>query len=689
MYNSGFNQNQGLPVPCNQIDQSTFSNNLPQGNDRVPQVQLSQWMQANQQVGLVAIGLFRSVAQSVSNKSPLHCFVYNLLSQNGFNNSVWQQWCQMAVDFTEFLVVVKGYNPNDAVSQASNRLFEACLGVAFHTYPQLQQVTPNTMWAGLQTAQTIYQSITNDIKAFRSGAMNNMGYQNNNHGNLPPINMGGGYNQPQNNMSNAQVSGYSNMGAVNNVPMNHNSNNSNTVASSLYDIPVNEPAKPLNPVEEISTDYFGQPTPSEQKPMQSFPQANTSPEPQATDLPVPSNVDQVVIDPTYYQPQGFKLDITRPYDVIHNPGGVLIKPAQLSDWELTVGDDAPWPQLLDPNHWCVFHVRFPDGVVKEKSAEWNSSMDYLRHELDAELRRKAHRPKGIVVASAVPISTIGGEAAKAEEIEDMVKDGHLKRDTVPPTVLAPVFQGSNDLEIEMTIREEMSNLLDCNFNGDIPMPAVEYKSTFHHPISLTQEAFEEINKLIETKDLIQVAQGLRDLTLRGQMPIRTLRALNDRLTKAVNGVLADSMCLTIAIDDFCEDYVGLEDYIAGKRGTNMQKVLKGAAENILNRALTIVTVSVEDDDQALYSVVDNYLNHQVGWTLADIATLNLQSGKATLISTLSHPVILDTLRGMIKRANAEKDIFVGTPRLITSDGYYLEAIKGRLVEGATLLKLVK
>lgn len=697
----GYNPQGNLPVPCNQVDQRFFNNNLPDGNDAIPQVQLSQWMQQNQQVGLKAIGLFRGMAQGACQKTPLHTFAYNLLCSNGFQNQVYQQWCQTVVDFTEFLVNVKGYqmppppgyqsNGQDAAMVAAQKVLEAFLGVAFGTYPALQQVTPQQMIPALQQSQVMYNSINNDINAYKSGHYNRpqpqQQYQTNgyNHGNLPQIQVG----QGGQNYSHAQVGGHANVSSgYNSQPQHHSpaAPASGEVANSLYDIPSQQP---LVPKEEISNEqpynnaYYTEPAPMQQA-------TQAQPVPEATNLPIPTNINEVVVDPTYYQPTGFKLDINRAYDLIHNPGGIEIRPAQLVDWEITPGDDAPWPQLIDPQRYCLFLVKFPGGVVKEKFVEWTDAMQYLRHELDAELRRKAYRPNGIVVSSATPISTIGGDSVKATEVKSLVEDGHLKASAVPPVVLDDIFQGANDLEVEHSVREELSNLLQTNFSDDVPMPAVEYRSAFIQPIQLTQTAFDVIGELRQTKNLSQVAQGLRDLTTQGEVSIRVMRVLNERLAKAVNDVMRDGLGLTLEIDDFCEDYLHLEDHLEQKRGPQIRKKLQDAAEVVLNRALTVTVLYEEDDtSNASYGVVDNFYNHQVGWDLADIASLNLKSGKAVLISQLAHPVILETLKGMIRRANEGKDTFTGILRLITRDGYYLELVKGRLIEGAHLLKLVK
>lgn len=697
------NQPAQLPVPYNGIDPSTQNPNLPQGNDRVPQIQLSPWMNQNQQIGLFAIGLFRSIAQSAVGNSATHVAAYNLLTQNQFQNQLWPQWCQMVVELTEILIRGKNYQPEAAVKMAAQRMYEAFLGMTFTTYPQLQQVTDSKYWAGLQTATQIFQQVTNDIHNFRQGGQQQQFQQPVAYGTpggnqLPPINFSqpqqsyntGGYNSGINNF---QTSGNGPAMAHPSAYSQPHVGGSDSIGNSYYDEPAQ--AQPLRPVEEISsdtTDYFGNPIQQEQKPMQSFnQQSQQAPVIEETDLPAPRSIDDVVMDPTYYTPQGFKLDINRPYDVIYSPGGVETRPAQLVDWEVTIGDDMPWQQTADPSRFCLFYVKFPDGTVREKFVEWTQNMRYLDHELDAELRRKAYRPNGEVVASDTPISTIGGDAAPEADVAVMVQDGHLKRSAVPPVILATTFTGSTDLEVEMTVREELQNLLEVDFSKDIPMPAAEYRSTFLHPMNISKECFDKLSLIGEQEELSQVALMLRELVTQEILPVRYYRFINDRLTKAVNDVLTDGLTLNLDITDFCEDYLELEDYLARKKGENMVKVLRGAYLNVLNKAMYLMETveSTDPDAKPVYHIADNYINFQLGWTLDELSTQNIRSGKAVLISASAHPTLLESLRGMISRSVNNEEFVAGTMRVITADGVYLEVIKGRLVAKATLLKMIK
>ncbi|QEM41874.1 hypothetical protein [Pseudomonas phage vB_PaeM_PS119XW] len=686
-----YNQQAQLPVSCQQVDQSTFNGNLPHGNDRVPQLQLSQNLMNNQQLVLMAIGLFRGLAQSSVGKSNLHIFAYNLLSSNWFQNQIFQQWCQHLVDFVEFLCVCKNYSQTDAPPKAAQRMYEAFLGQCVASYPALVQMgaVPQHMFQGLQTAQAMYQQILQEIQAYKSGnyrpqqqQMGMMGQPQGIQmaGNLPPINPG---NMGQF-ATTTQATFSQPAGTYGAAP-----NTVSSTTSSYYD---DTPAAsaPLMPKEEISTDiYGGYSHQQEQQPMYSQqPQVQNTPVVEDTDLPVPIDVSQVMIDPMYYQPTGFRVNIARPYDEIHNPGGILIKPAQLVDWERTVGDEDPYSPLVDPEHYCRFFVKFPDGVVKEKFIEWNPQMEYLKHELNDDLRRREYRPNGVVYASTTPISTIGGDAMGIEEVESLVKDNELgEAAAMRPIILDnKMFMGANDLENESEARaavRELLNIGDDEESQSITLPAHEYKSMSIYHMDVSDETFEQLSNLRNYTDLIGIATELKEMVNRGQLSIRYFRFLNDRLTDSINDFMADSLSIqNITISDFAHDIGDLLDYISNKKGTQVLQIIKACAAQIIARSVTMAEV----DD--IRGVADQYVNFQVGWTLEQMATLNVLTEKAVLVSEGTHPTVREVLKGMITRATASGLANVRM-RLITVDGVYMEVIRGRLTEKAVLLKRLK
>lgn len=689
-----------LPVPYNQVDNSTFNGNLPNGNDAVPQINLSQAMMQQQQVALQAIGYFRAIAQSTVEKSPMHVFAYNLLSSNRFQNQVWQQWCQHLVTFTELLIMAKGYTTQDAIKMACTRLYEAFMGMAWKEYRQgLQQVVPNHLWNGLEAAANqLCPTILNDNQKYLQGGPaafqqqqtafsgnnnfnNGSGFQNNNNqGNLPRINQ-------------ATVSG--NFGTHvqnNNGMMLNNGSNQSTAGSGniggFYDEP--EQSKPLQPVEEVSSDVYSQYPTEEYLPLNNNGGNNqmnsnfseyTAATPEQEELPIPLSVAEVVIDPTYWQPTGYKLNMSGLYDHFFNPGGIEIRPAHKSEWELTLGDDVHYPYSVNPETHLMFHVRFPDGVVKEKAVEWTEQMNYMRHELDLELRRRAQRPNGIVVEAKVPLSTIGGTPVTHDEVIRIQEASDAPVVIKSPVILDNLFNGSTEMEVRESVVEAMEELLDTTFTAEYPMPAVEYVSLNTHYMKLSEEEVAKLKDMANCKDLALVALDLREMG-ETTLDVTYYRFLNQRLTASINRFMKENMSLTIEIDDFVTEMGELKDYIATKKGERYSTILQTGTQEILRKAITVETTDGGT------CIVDYTVNFQLGWFLDQLQTLNIHSGKPVLISDATHPTILETLRGMLKRCGAE-NIYSRNLRLITADGSTLELIRGYLVPNAMLLKLVK
>lgn len=702
--------NNQLPVPYNQVDQSTFNGNLPNGNDRVPNINLSQAMMQNQQIALQAIGYFRLIAQSVVQKTPLHAFSYNLLAQNGFQNQVWQTWCQTLVTLVEILIAVKGYNTNDAIKKACEMLYEAFMSMAFKEYPGIQQVTPQNMWNNLQVGVQLYNQISSDCQRYIQGGPaafqnqntgfngfpnNNNGFNNNNNfqnnsGNLPRINVGGGNN---NGAAVTSSFGQSRQGSIG-MPLNNNAAGDTGVGGGLYDEPLVQAQKPLQPVEEISSDVYSQ------YPTESFPEMNlqSSPAPQHSanftqssvpvasnpemeELPVPLNLDEIVIDPTYYQPVGYKLNMEGLYDHFYNPGGIEIRLAHKSPWEVTIGDMNPYRLLNDPEHFVMFHVKFPDGVVLEHNVKWTPQMEYARHELNDELRRRAQRPNGIVVESKHPISSLQGDPEREDEIALARKENDLPHRPGGPVIMSQIFNGSTDLEIKAAVIETLEDLTGETYGPENPLPPIEYLSVATHLLRLSDEEFAQLDELSKCKDLGRVALDLKDMQLAG-MDSGYYRFLNQRLTRSINRFMSESMSLNVSIDDFANELGELLDYLSTKKGQKYLDIIRKGANDILLKA-----IAVEETDQGR-AVVDYNLNYQLPWFLDEMTSLNVHSGKPVLVSNASHAGMQDVLRGMIQRVGPA-NVDSRNLRLITADGAVLRMIRGFLVDKAILLKLEK
>lgn len=687
--------NPGLPLPHDSYDPATFNGNLPAQNDKVPQLNWSQFYQqpAAQQMGLFAIASFRALLQSRVQRSALHCFAYNIISQHGFQNQQWTEWCQRVIDFAEFLVVRQQNQGQAAAEKAATQLMSCYYGAVIQAYPVLQQMIGQDLIQPLNQAIGHFQKIQIDLNAYKQGSgmnMNQMAVGIQNHfqqgGGVnvmgQPMNMGGGNQLPPVHQNMAV-----NSSAQMNVSTNQFQIQQSSAASvgSNYDIePVH--AKALAPTSEWNsgTDYPVADTAQQPKQEPAQMQIHA----QAAGIvfhdsgqPVPLSVEDVVLDPNYYVPHGFVVDVARPYDVIYSPGGIESRPAHLvtnqPEWKITRGNDNPYVYLVNPAEGLRVYVKFPDGVVKETVLEWNEMMDYLRHELDADLRAAATRPNGVIKTTAMPISKFGGETLDIIEAKAQLK---LNGENAP--VFIPVeFEACTHLENEHEARQEVIRVLELE--ADATIPAHEYLSRHMHFLDVGEDGFIGLRDALGSKCLITCAKTIKFLLETGKLSARSYRFLNERLTNEVNNFMSDSLSMGVKIDSFTDEVGELLDYLLGKYGKEIQQLLINASRDILTRSIDVQETQ-DSQENVVYSVVDRYLNMQLGWTAEEISDGQLTE-KAQLISKVSHPVFVDALKGIFKRHEI-KILSERRLRLISADGVYMTVIRGHLIKDALLIK---
>jgi len=673
--------NQQLPVSTTQVDGSTFNHSLPQGNDVWPPIQLPQGIDV--QIVNAVVSNFRMFAQSRHNKSPLHCFVYNLLSSNRFNNQLIIEWCQRAVDFCEFLMVVQRNTPQDAITKAAGKIYMSLLAVTASQYPQVAQQLPQDMINQLTQVGAEFNDIQRDIHGFKSTRampQGNMGYaqgQVQGNGMLPPINPNQQYhNQPMQGGVQQILNTYAPTASAHVQNQQHPTGQTQTGRSSgmLLDV-ASTPIQSQSWDASAATQSHPQSTAQVHQPINE------------TNLPVPQNVDELVIDPRYYTPKGFVIDTSRPFDWIHNPGGIEIRPAHHASWTRTEGDDQPYRTAYDAEQFIRFMAKWPDGNVKEVFVAVKPEMEYLLHEIRDELRMKAIQPKGVVVANMTGIIDADKDAKPIAVVRNE-KDEHLDDEfEMSPVVLDTCLYSGSELDDEKEAKLIVRKMLDIADTD--PVPAHEYRSYRLHPLDVDELCQEALMNLKEYKSFEAAAVKLQSLLDENYLPIRYFRFLDKRLTGAVNQYLKDSMGVkAIAIESFVTDIKDLGPYLANKKGTSYQKILDGSVATILNKALTFGTNDEEDDQGesvSVFGVLDQFINFQVGWTEQDLENLEI-SDEAILLSGYTHPKVLNVVKGMISRANADGYLQSSKLRIISADGIYYEIIRGKLIENAVLLK---
>lgn len=648
------------------------------------QVNLSQFMQMNQQVAQMAIAQFFQQLMGSQQKSPLHAAAVQNMGQNNFQNQVWNTWVQIVVDLVETYMrsTQQPMQPQQAVQQAVMVVFQGYLGSVYMANQMaFQGQLPAPMLQQLQQAAATLQNAQQQIQIMKQQTSGQIQQ----------------YQQPMgNNVSGLAVGGYQGTGYA--LPDPWAATTSNPGAgrqeiSPAYDTPGSD--KPLVPTQEWSTDQnnvggayaTNTPPPQGQQQMQTALDAPIDPS-----KPVPLDVTEVKVDPFYYQAPGFTPNVERPFDVIWNPGGVEIRPAHLAKgWKRTVGDEALYSPAADPKVYCHFLVKWPDGTIKETFIKWIPMMDYLRHELDDELKRQAYRPNGVVVAVDFAVADIT-EATTTPMAE--IEEGKRFTQASNPLVLDGVFQGGSDTQIERDVLIELRAKLALSKTDTVP--AHEYLSEFQEEIALSKETAVTINEIGKYTSFGMAAGDLKALVQQGKLSVRAFRQLDKRLTDEVCSVVRDSLSIKTAngkpiIESFCEDIVDLIAHITKKYGSDISAKLVAATPALLGRTLSVLEQYDEEDTEQTeprFFLANFYVNFQMPWVLADISTQNINNEPA-LLSAQSSPVLAKLILEMWNRAKERGLLPRYRLRLITLDGVYIDIIRGMLVERAILLKVSK
>lgn len=667
-------QQSRLPFSPDEVDGRTFNPNLPHQNDVWPKIQLPAGMPP--QLAEAVVTMFRFHAQDRSGKSKLHAFTYNALSQNYFANDIMLKWCQLAVDFTDYLIQFHRKPPQEAVDKAATKAYLSLLAV---TYAQFQndmnQLIPQQMTAQLFTQLQEYQDICKDVSDYlqRKGQ---------------PV---------QNGYAGAQVSGQVYAGSAQNTPTSSLASLMGNYATGGV---ANAQPQPVGrgggmyatDVATPKTNSWtaGQPLNNQtvQQPVQ---QAPVYQEPMEN---CPQSVDEIELDPYAYKGRDLIVDKLRPYDEIRAPGGIVIIPAHLAskrpkdeNWKWTAGDDQPYLKAYDNERYVRFLVRWPDGRVKEKIVEADRpEMEYLLHEINDELRNKAIRPTGIMVERTDKIVDSEKEVVTLDEAvatRNHEQDGHLDDEAnLAPITMNVNFCSASTLENEFEARKTLREALELP--EDAKLPPHEYLSTITHHFEVSDECYNELVELPKMQSFEAVIKKVKELLEQNHLSIRYYRFLDDRLTTALNTYLKDSFSLSIKIDSFMEDGASIGPYLAKKKGEEYQQMLDESVEPILGKAITFAQFDAADGAIGR-GLAEQFLNFQVAWMQQDLENLKITK-EPLLLSGYTHPRVTRVVKGMIERAS-ELDLLRTTRlRLITADGAYYEIIRGKLVKNAVLLK---
>lgn len=747
-----YTQQPNLPASPDQVDQRTINPNLPTGND--VRCFLTPGPRA-QDIAPYCIGAFRKAAQDRIDRSKVHTIVYNLLSSNYFQNQMFGEWVQRSVDYTEFLIVTQNLHPQQAADQAATMIYACFFAVVvsqhFQAFSQAQILTQAmvdeaTRFAGeFEQIQRVLIQFKQQMQQPQYGAP---AYAAHNAGSYAAP----GHHQPAyvapvtysvtpsgvthhgvNPLDRARAAAvpysapqplYSAPGA---------SGTPAPLARGRVDDYVTAPAPQAAPAPGV-VDPYARLAPQPLKPIETFgsntggrvvrditPARNlapileysTNPAPQQAvaqeqapstiemgyddaTLPAPSNLGEVIINADYYRPEGVEpAKVGREYDLVYNPGGVLIVPAHLSEWKRTWSIESPYALNAIPNTEIKWHVKWPDGLVQEVVTAVEPGMAYLRHELLLSLQvSKKHDKHGKVIPDLRGVQEL-----------DHFSDANLSIPTdnhdlveVPKVVIleGPLDDTGRHLDNACQAAEILR--AEYELGDSDALPVHQYVTLHEEPLVFgTKSERMEVQRLASCESLQELAQEMLLLIESGVLQERHARLLNDRMTLAVNQLLSDSLALpSVKITNFIDDIDELLEHLVKKCGQGILNTIAQFSGSVISTwmHLTFGTIEVEGDTEGETKAESNYdvlylldrtANLQTNYTVGELGRMPLNNNEAVLVSSAQHPNLYKLIVGFIK-SNREQDVPGNHLTLITADGVRISVVIGWLRQGAVLLR---
>lgn len=669
-----YQQNQ-LPVSYQQIDTSCFSNMLPQ-NDRVPQVNTPGVLRNNPQMVGYITGLFRKRLQDGAQRSPVHTVAYNLLASNGFQNQVYQYWCQRAVDLLAVYMIQAGGNQNEQlIHAAATEVSESFLGFVWSQYQQtLMQLVDSNIGNALNQAAQRWQAMEQKIQMVQQQMAQ------------PQFNTGGYNNQSLHQGHAAFSSAVTGTATVSHQMGSAPTQNSNSAGEGVY--ATMQPVQSFDSNQGTVQNHGNAPVTSH----------TTNYDLGAPNVPVvPVNAPQapvrepeyvpaydVVVDPEHY-PNNRGYNEANKYDYITVNDDTWIMPMHRADTVVERDSPYPFPEMADPSKYMSFAVCYSNGKVREKLVEITEDMKYLEHELNDELKRRYHGAKtkaGRVVTRTDFIADYNGDSET--DATTLALRMNLNKDPLelakglPLYIISDLtFSGGTDMEVEKAVNDFLKSELKADLNV---LPTHEYHSRKEHYLDITENGYKIISSLSNCVDFATVGSMLKEALRVGNLTLRTFNFVDGRLTDAINEFIKDSLSDDeVKIDSFTSDIMDLLEYYESSK-PKVYDALVGGFTKIISRAVTII-----DSDDG-YAIVDDFVNIQTHWMLDELTHLQLQKGEAVLISQRTNTTLTQVLRETIKRNAA--DLPYARYRLITTDGIYLEMVKGHLMENINMLKRI-
>jgi hypothetical protein len=537
-------------------------------------------------------------------KNPLRIFLFNMASANGYQNELYQMLVASATSLAEaFAVTTQGNSQEQLVLNAANEVVSCATAMMANQYPALKNMMGQGIDVEINRLMQRHQQIGQLIAQVQQQSQQNFapqpqqgfpGFQQNQFSQPqqgtwpqqgqpqwaqgrspapaanPNINWGrfagGATSTPAASTFNPNAGGYQGRGGLSAAPALPAPTPAPQAAPapaadafgnqwggrSSSDWPKRAPApaaaQPSAIVEEMFQD-MGTPAMQQHENAQQRAFAERVESQQQKPVPEP------YVEPVATQSPGGvtnhdTIDEDRPYDLVQLDSGVEIRPAHNSPWTRTWTLEQPWDMAFDPNTHMKFHVRTPDGVVKEVvkaiAPGEAEKMEYLQHEIKSRTPYVLDPSKKVM-----PVDWDEVAALDAPQVV-LAEDGASIPVENPEVKIIPTELGAHSFdEAEIKYLNEVIAVGSENFDGKVR----EYYYRDMKPVNVDGNMIGVMVELSKKQTLSAAAKFLREHHENDEITPRLYNIIVKELTARVNQALSVNLgygnrCL---IEDFVLD----------------------------------------------------------------------------------------------------------------------------------------
>lgn len=376
--------------------------------------------------------------------------------------------------------------------------------------------------------------------------------------------------------------------------------------------------------------------------------------------------------------------------------GFEVRPAyQAPEWKLSFNAKRPYRLCYDPAKHLLFKARDLNGQIGEFLKEWNPSMDYMRHELNDDLRKRAReeqqRDTSKIWTQISGLRQLPEFPLAVAEPEDVLNE-ESRKELLEPGTLATyddLIYVRDLSDVEEVLLAELGSTQYFRFANK---PFEVYVDLCDHhivPMGTTMH----VRSLAGQATLGTLAKSLGDM--REKLGEKLFGVIDKRLAAEVSFIMTNRLGLTgWSIDSFMDDMLDLEQLIKDRYDEDLWLTLMGQARKVIDGALSVMTEEevavyatseslreIQEEDEYLVFIARSSITY-VPYRQDELAMTINEGG---LIREDLYPKTHEALKSIIDRTNTESKHPTVRRYLMTSEGKLHCLTRGLLGNDDSLL----